>query len=321
MRAITRLLALAALVLLVAAAPQSARADDDTPQTAVAAYMNALKAADYPKAIEVLGLSLPPSMVDKMRATMVNATKGTAPFRWQVTSWTFKDVREDGGLAQVTVEEISTREADQTVKSILSHFGDFGSSLTWGELKVTETFVLVRLGGKWQFDSGHSGIAFSKLPLSEIADAAAKNQPPSSALQKRLAAFVNSIGIGQALQTLNTPVVPVIAAIALPNFVRARAHGQATACKSNLKNIGTALEMWSTDNSGRFPTQLSQVAPNYLRIMPTCPAAGKDTYSATFQSAANPDAYTVFCSGSHHVDAQYSPNYPQYTSTMGLREH
>lgn len=318
MKNITRLLALTALILLAVAAPRVARADDDTPQAVVAAYMNALKAADYPKAIEVLGLSLPPSMVEKMRETMASATKGTAPFRWQVTSWIFKEVREDGGLAVVTVQETSTREADEMVKSILSHFGDFGSALKWGELKVNETFVLVRLSGKWQFDSGHSGIPFSKLPLSGLADAAAKNQPPSSALQKQLAAFVNGIGIGQALQTLNTPVVPVIAAVAVPNFMRARAQGQVAACKSNLKNMGTALEMYGTDNAGHYPTRLSQLTPNYLVTIPTCPAAGSDTYAASFESAQNPDAYTVFCAGKHHEAVGYPANHPCYTSTGGL---
>ena len=94
--------------------------------------------------------------------------------------------------------------------------------------------------------------------------------------------------------------------------------GQLTACKSNLKNIGTALEMYSTDNSGRFPTALSQLTPNYLRRIPTCPSATADTYSMTFQSASNPDAYTVMCTGAHHREAGMPPNFPRYTSTQGL---
>ena len=44
-------------------------------------------------------------------------------------------------------------------------------------------------------------------------------------------------------------IIAILAAILVPNFIRARAQGQLTACKSNLKNIGTALEMYSTDNS------------------------------------------------------------------------
>ena len=48
-------------------------------------------------------------------------------------------------------------------------------------------------------------------------------------------------------------IIAILAAILVPNFVRARAQGHLTACKSNLKNIGTALEMYSTDHAGRYP--------------------------------------------------------------------
>ena len=46
-------------------------------------------------------------------------------------------------------------------------------------------------------------------------------------------------------------IIAILAAILVPNFIRARAQGQLTACKSNLKNIGTAMEMYSTDWSGK----------------------------------------------------------------------
>ena len=112
----------------------------------------------------------------------------------------------------------------------------------------------------------------------------------------------------------------VVAAILVPNFVRARGQGQATACKSNLKNIGTALEMYSTDHDGHFPSSLSQLVPSYLKWVPTCPSAGKDTYSPSFQASARPDAYTVICGGHNHGGAGLSPTYPQYTSFQGLLE-
>jgi hypothetical protein len=41
-----------------------------------------------------------------------------------------------------------------------------------------------------------------------------------------------------------------IGALLAPNFVRARHRNATTACKSNLKNIGTAMEMYSTDYDG-----------------------------------------------------------------------
>jgi len=122
-------------------------------------------------------------------------------------------------------------------------------------------------------------------------------------------------------------VVPILAAIIVPNFIRARAQGQVTACKSNLKNIGTALEMWSTDNAGKFPESLNKLAPSYLKRIPTCPSCGDDTYSQGFQSYNAPpkpgqtygdNAYTVVCTGKNHLGVGLSENFPQYTSTQGL---
>lgn len=110
----------------------------------------------------------------------------------------------------------------------------------------------------------------------------------------------------------------IVGAILIPNFIRARAQGQLTACKSNLKNIGTALEMYATDNAGRFPPRLEALTPNYLKRIPTCPSTARDTYTQGYEAASGPDAYTVVCSGHNHPGVRQPANYPQYTSTQGL---
>lgn len=89
-------------------------------------------------------------------------------------------------------------------------------------------------------------------------------------------------------------------------------------CKSNLKNLGTACEMWSTDNQGRYPARPEQLLPNYLRRIPTCPVAGKDTYSEGYRSATGPDAYSWVCQGNHHAWAGVPDDYPRYNSAQGL---
>ncbi|MGE0492296.1 MAG: DUF3352 domain-containing protein [Vulcanimicrobiota bacterium] len=111
-------------------------------------------------------------------------------------------------------------------------------------------------------------------------------------------------------------VAGIGAAILVPNFIKARGQGQSTACKSNLKNIGTACEMYSTDYSGRYPQDLNTLTPNYLRMIPTCPSAGEDTYSQSYQMATDPDMYTFFCSGHHHQELP--PNRPLYNGMTGL---
>lgn len=103
--------------------------------------------------------------------------------------------------------------------------------------------------------------------------------------------------------------------------LRARPQGMLTACKSNLKNLGTALEMYSTDNYGRYPKSLASLTPNYLKVIPNCPSARKDTYSDSFQSfwdGKKLDSYTINCQGNNHGSASVAPNYPVYSSYTGL---
>ena len=116
-------------------------------------------------------------------------------------------------------------------------------------------------------------------------------------------------------------IIAILAAILVPNFLRARAQGQFTQCQSNCKNIGTALEMYSTDNAGHYPTgagTMTLLTPNYLKIIPTCASNGSNTYSGAYSGNLNPDAYTFYCSGTNHSAVGVTANYPQYNSTQGL---
>ena len=99
---------------------------------------------------------------------------------------------------------------------------------------------------------------------------------------------------------------------------RTRHQGRLTGCKSNLKNIGTAVELYSSDSGGRFPNRLTDLERRYLKAIPTCPSAATNTYTRGYSNALNPDAYTVVCAGSHHSNLNQGENYPQYTSTLGL---
>lgn len=113
-------------------------------------------------------------------------------------------------------------------------------------------------------------------------------------------------------------IIAILAAILVPNFLRARAQGQWTQCQSNCKNIGTALEMYSTDNAGHYPNEMTSLTPNYLKALPKCSAANAETYSGKYTVASQPDAYTFYCEGSAHKGVDVSENYPQYNSTQGL---
>lgn len=127
--------------------------------------------------------------------------------------------------------------------------------------------------------------------------------------------------------TTPAPATPVATATAADEMTKAQAEGQFTACKSNIKNIGTALEMYATDYSGKYPPAepgLDLLAPNYLRAIPSCPAAGEVTYSyaegpdAELNGSGYQDYYEVRCVGSNHTMAGAEGDLPVYTGLVGI---
>ena len=107
-------------------------------------------------------------------------------------------------------------------------------------------------------------------------------------------------------------LLAVVAVLVIPWGMKKKAQGDVITCESNEKNIGTALEMYSTDNCGRYPRNLSALAPEYLPVIPTCPAARRDSYSSGYQVACNPDNYSFCCSGDNHAAANLKANCPRY---------
>lgn len=83
-------------------------------------------------------------------------------------------------------------------------------------------------------------------------------------------------------------------------------------CKTNLKHLATALEMYSCDHQGHYPKSLAELVPQYVISLPKCPAAGVDTYSCGLATASQPAMFTVHCKGNFHKDAQQPTNCPQY---------
>ena len=115
-------------------------------------------------------------------------------------------------------------------------------------------------------------------------------------------------------------IIAILAAILVPNFVKARAQGQLTACKSNLKNIGTAEEMFAADHNGRYTGTLRYLqdgSQNYMRVIPTCPLVPASDY--TYAAIKNPDFYYVECTTGNHMQAGTAAvKYPQFDSSIGL---
>jgi len=82
--------------------------------------------------------------------------------------------------------------------------------------------------------------------------------------------------------------IALLAAIALPNFARARTTSQANACIDNMRQIDYALQMWALE-AGKKASDAPDATkvPAYIRgnVLPTCPTGAEyvlgDTVSTT----------------------------------------
>ena len=80
-------------------------------------------------------------------------------------------------------------------------------------------------------------------------------------------------------------LIPLMAAIAIPNFVKARTTAQMNACISNLRQIDGAIQQWALENKKPDDATVTfkDISP-YLKTTLICPADGTslgDSYSIT----------------------------------------
>jgi len=77
-------------------------------------------------------------------------------------------------------------------------------------------------------------------------------------------------------------IIGLLAAIAIPNFVRARTTSQKNACINNLRQIDGAGQQWAleTKQATNAVPALSDVVP-YIKNDITCPAGGSGATFAT----------------------------------------
>jgi prepilin-type N-terminal cleavage/methylation domain-containing protein len=80
-------------------------------------------------------------------------------------------------------------------------------------------------------------------------------------------------------------IIGLLAAIAIPNFVKARTTSQQNACINNLRQLDGGVQQWALENkqASGATVSLGQVKP-YIKLtssgnLPACPASG--TYAVT----------------------------------------
>ena len=80
-------------------------------------------------------------------------------------------------------------------------------------------------------------------------------------------------------------IIGLLAAIAIPNFIKARATSQQNACINNLRQIDAAINEWALEtgqSNGGGPATATLISP-YIKLnsnssVPGCPAGGTYTY-------------------------------------------
>ena len=80
-------------------------------------------------------------------------------------------------------------------------------------------------------------------------------------------------------------IIGLLAAVAIPNFMRARERAQENACIANLKQVDGAKTLWALDTgagSSGSPGWTDLVTA-YIKTQPSCPAGG--TYTINNMSA------------------------------------
>jgi len=71
-------------------------------------------------------------------------------------------------------------------------------------------------------------------------------------------------------------IIGLLAAIAIPNFVKARTTAQMNACIANLKQIEGAKQIWALDGNSGTPSW-TDLVDTYIKRQPGCPAGGAYT--------------------------------------------
>jgi len=91
-------------------------------------------------------------------------------------------------------------------------------------------------------------------------------------------------------------IIGLLAAIAIPNFVKARTTAQKNACINNLRQIDGAKEQWALEKKKSAGSSSVDAEINdYIKGgAPKCPAGGGYTYNAVDTSpACNIDGHSL----------------------------
>jgi hypothetical protein len=86
-------------------------------------------------------------------------------------------------------------------------------------------------------------------------------------------------------------------------------------CYQSLCLLEKALMEYGREHKGLYPAKLSELTPRYIKTIPTCPQAHKDTYSSSYLAINDRPLYFIACEGNNHPGP---PDTPQTLSDPGF---
>lgn len=96
-------------------------------------------------------------------------------------------------------------------------------------------------------------------------------------------------------------IIGILSAILMPVMLRARMKTYHVACTQNIRNLATALEMYSANNHGLYPSALIDLTTGskpYLMSIETCPS-NQVSYTTEYTAASDLKTYVLCCPGVH----------------------
>ena len=106
-------------------------------------------------------------------------------------------------------------------------------------------------------------------------------------------------------------IIAILAAIAIPNFIRYRKTSQMHACISNLKAIRDAAEQSKLEGHGVADADLFG-QDKYIKVKPNCPGDSTQSYTVTDDAEKG---VTVKCNGDPGGD--YAHKLPEDKAAAG----
>lgn len=89
-------------------------------------------------------------------------------------------------------------------------------------------------------------------------------------------------------------------AIAQPSPVAAAGGQLESECRNNLSTLLRACQQYAQKHDGDYPDSLDQLTPEFVKSIPVCPAAGRDSYSALSCFDHHPERVVLICSFREH---------------------